>query len=107
MVTALAALSDRFHWGIALTSAHAFGTERFAGLTPIGVGLAAALVVGFFLLNLAGVRALGAANRWVTVWKVVVPIATAARVLGVFRPSNVWGAPGGASRRVGPPWPGR
>lgn len=95
VVTATAAIFDRWHVPIFLTTATRFGTERFASLTPLGVLVAAGLVFGFLLLNLAGIRALGRANRWVTVWKVAVPLVTAVTLLTVFRAGNLTSTPGG------------
>ena len=95
VITALAALLDRAHSGVALTTATGFGSEHFASLTPIGIGLAAGLVLGFLLLNLAGIQALGRTNRWVTVWKVAIPLATAVTLLAIFRPANLSSPPGG------------
>jgi amino acid transporter len=95
VLTALAAILGRLHVPVALTQARAFGTASFATLTPIGVAGAAGLVVGFLLLNLAGISALGTANRWVTAWKVVIPLLTAGTLLTVLRPANFTAPPGG------------
>ncbi|HTT26744.1 MAG TPA: APC family permease, partial [Thermoplasmata archaeon] len=95
VVTAMAAILDRLRTGPALTTATAFGAEHFARLTTVGILLAVGLVIAFLLLNLSGVRTLGEANRWVTIWKVAIPLLTAGTLLAVFRPGNFTAPPGG------------
>lgn len=96
VVTALSGLFVRYGVPIQLSATRALGGAAFVGLSPAGLGVAALLVLGFLALNLAGISALGSANRWVTVWKLVVPLIAVGVLLSVFRPANIAALPGGA-----------
>lgn len=58
-------------------------------LTPHGLILAAALLVVFLLVNLAGVRWLERAGNAITVWKLAIPLAAAlALIIAGFQSAN-------------------
>ncbi|WP_063731482.1 APC family permease [Streptomyces sp. RTd22] len=55
---------------------------------PVGILGGIGLLLMFFVLNLFGVRLLAKVNTWVTVWKVVVPVATFILLFSAFKGSN-------------------
>ncbi|RNG22861.1 amino acid permease [Streptomyces botrytidirepellens] len=55
---------------------------------PAGILGGVALLLMFFVLNLFGVRLLAKVNTWVTVWKVVVPVATFILLFSAFEGRN-------------------
>lgn len=67
-------------------------------LSPTGLGIAAVLVVGYFLLNYWSVNLFARTNAWITVYKLVVPTLTAIALMATsFHPGNFHiGAHGGA-----------
>jgi amino acid transporter len=63
-----------------------FGIEVLTWPTGILAGVA---ILGLFtFLNIVGIRALSEANRWVTVWKVVIPSLTFILLFTAFNASN-------------------
>jgi amino acid transporter len=59
-------------------------------LTSSGVGIAIALLAIFTIVNLVGVKAYARANAIMTVWKVIVPVATSIVLIAVgFRWENL------------------
>ncbi len=58
-------------------------------LSSTGIGLALVLTVIFFLVNIAGIRILGKANTYVTVWKFVIPTLTFILLFAAFHSSNL------------------
>ncbi len=58
-------------------------------LSAPGIALAAILIVGFFMLNYAGVRLMGKTNTGMTWWKLIIPIVTIVMLATfVFHSSN-------------------
>ncbi len=57
-------------------------------LTGFGIAFAAALMVGFFFINFVGIKFLGQFNKYITIWKVVIPTLTFLILFTVFRASN-------------------
>lgn len=55
---------------------------------PKGVMLAFGFMLFFFFLNFIGIRMLSEVNRWVMVWKLVIPTITFILVFFAFRSSN-------------------
>ncbi|WP_432180701.1 APC family permease [Streptomyces sp. NBC_00063] len=55
---------------------------------PGGILAGIALMAFFYLVNIFGVRLLSEANRWVTWWKIVVPIVTFVLLFFTFNSSN-------------------
>ncbi|MDQ8705144.1 APC family permease [Streptomyces sp. LHD-70] len=55
---------------------------------PNGILAGIALMAFFYLVNIFGVRLLSEANRWVTWWKILVPIATFLLLFFTFNSSN-------------------
>jgi len=78
-------------------------------LTASGLAVAAALLLVFLLVNLAGVRWLARANTAITAWKLVIPVvASIALIIVGFNSANFtafgfapW-APMACSRRCRP-----
>ncbi|MGC9072118.1 MAG: APC family permease, partial [Acidilobus sp.] len=65
-------------------------------LTPLGVLVAAGLVLLFFAIQLVGVHVYGWFNRLITAWKLIIPTLTFILLLALyFRPLNVVKVPGG------------
>ncbi|MGH9170824.1 MAG: APC family permease [Acidimicrobiales bacterium] len=62
---------------------------------PKGVLLAFGFMLVFFVLNMAGIRLLSEVNRWVVLWKLVIPTLTFIFVFFAFRSSNFGSAVGG------------
>lgn len=67
-------------------------------LTPPGLAIAAVLVIVYFLVNYWSVKLFAKTNSWITLFKLVVPAATAiALIVTEFHPENFHvGATGGA-----------
>ena len=97
VVSALEALGSHAHLVFGLTSVGTFEGSPVTVLTPTGVAIAFVLMVGFFLLNYAGVTVLGRVNAWVTLWKLIVPTATFLALFAVFRAANFVGPGSGGS----------
>jgi amino acid transporter len=55
---------------------------------PAGILAGIALMAFFYAVNIFGVRLLSEANRWVTWWKILVPIATFLLLFFAFNSSN-------------------
>ena len=65
-------------------------------LTPLGVAVAAAIILALFAIQLVGVHVFGWFNRVVTAWKLIVPTLTfVLLMLLYFKPRNLVSAPGG------------
>lgn len=62
---------------------------------PKGVMLAFGFLLFFFFLNFVGIRLLSEVNRWVVLWKLVIPTLTFIFVFFAFRGSNFGSAVGG------------
>jgi amino acid transporter len=62
---------------------------------PKGVLLAFGFMVFFFILNFLGIRLLAEVNRWVVLWKLVIPTLTFIFVFFAFKSSNFGSAVGG------------
>lgn len=99
VVTALQVVLSRTGTGLSLTRTVSFAGAPITTLDPLGIAIALALLIAFFLLNARGVGLLGEATKYGTVWKLVVPGVTIAALLAVARPSNFTvasaGGPGG------------
>lgn len=57
-------------------------------LSWTGILVGFGLLFVFFLLNSMGAKLLSESNKWVTVWKFIIPIATAALMFTAFRSAN-------------------
>lgn len=58
-----------------------------AVLTPLGIFLAALLMLAFFFLNYFGVRVMGKTNTGMTWWKLIIPVLTIILLLAIhFNP---------------------
>ncbi len=55
---------------------------------PRGILLGIALMLLFLAINLFGVKLLSECNRWVTWWKIIIPVATFLLLFFVFDGSN-------------------
>ena len=55
---------------------------------PWGIAFGVGLMLLFFALNFFGIRLLSESNKWVTIWKLVIPTATFCFLFAVFRSSN-------------------
>ncbi|KHK57904.1 amino acid:proton symporter [Ralstonia sp. A12] len=65
------------------------GLFQHGELTPVGLVLSAVLVVVYFLLNYWGVKVFAKANNAITIFKFIIPAATAVALIGAgFHPSN-------------------
>ncbi len=62
---------------------------------PKGIMLGYGFMLVFFLLNFLGIRFLSEVNRWVVLWKLVIPTLTFIFVFAAFRGSNYGSAVGG------------
>jgi amino acid transporter len=62
---------------------------------PKGIMLGYGFMIFFFLLNFLGIRLLSEVNRWVVLWKLVIPTLTFIFVFVAFRSSNYGSAVGG------------
>ena len=62
---------------------------------PNGVLFAIGLMLLFFLLNFFGIKLLAEANRWVTVWKIIIPALTAIFLFSIMKSENFTSLPGG------------
>ncbi len=63
--------------------------NEVGALTPVGLGVASALLALFTLINILGVRWLAGSNRIAVLWKIVVPVVTVVVLIAVsFRASN-------------------
>lgn len=80
------------HWGISGWMHTVNGTTV---MTWQGAGVAAALMVVFFIVNYFGVRLLAEVNRWVTVWKLVIPTLTAIVFFALAKGGNYNSLSGG------------
>lgn len=58
---------------------------------PNGLGAGVGLMILFFFLNYFGARFLSESNRWVTLWKLVVPTATFCFLFVIFDSTNFGG----------------
>lgn len=56
---------------------------------PNGILAGFGILIGFFLLNLFGVKLLAKVNTYVTIWKIVVPTLTFVLLLFAFKSSNL------------------
>ncbi len=75
-----------WHWAQALYVRPATGAGV---LSSAGLGCAAVLIVGYFLLNYWGVRLFARANSVITVFKLIVPAGTAIALIATgFHPGN-------------------
>ena len=84
-VEAEASIQYMASWPFAWTKALYAGHE----LTPPGLGLAALLVIGYFMLNYWGVKLYARANGAITCFKLVIPAATATGLIATgFHPAN-------------------
>ncbi|MDQ8708104.1 APC family permease [Streptomyces sp. LHD-70] len=76
-----------------------------AGVTmltwPVGILTGVVLLFGFFLLNVFGVKLLSESNKYITIWKIVVPLVTAVLMLLTFKSSNFTMAGGFAPQGYG------
>ena len=54
-------------------------------LTGFGIAFAAALMVGFFFINFVGIKFLGQFNKYITIWKVVIPTLTFLILFTIFK----------------------
>ncbi len=65
-------------------------------LTPVGVAIAAGLILVFFAIHFLGVHVFGWFNRVVTAWKLTIPALTVVLLmLFYFHTKNFTGTPGG------------
>ncbi|MGC9171161.1 MAG: APC family permease [Thermoproteus sp.] len=66
-------------------------------LTPLGVAVAVALLLLFFFIQVVGVHIYGWFNRFITAWKLIVPLTTVVLLIALyFHPDYVVGnLPGG------------
>lgn len=65
-------------------------------LTPLGVAVAAGIVLLFFAVQLIGVHVYGWLNRFLTAWKLIIPTLTFILIfLMYFKPENITKVPGG------------
>jgi amino acid transporter len=62
---------------------------------PKGIMLGYGFMLLFFVLNFVGIRLLSEVNRWVVLWKLVIPTLTFIFVFAAFRGSNYGSAVGG------------
>jgi amino acid transporter len=62
---------------------------------PKGVMLGFGFMILFFFINLVGIRLLSEVNRWVVLWKLVIPTLTFIFVFAAFRSSNYGSSVGG------------
>ena len=62
---------------------------------PKGIMLGYGFMLFFFVLNFVGIRLLSEINRWVVLWKLVIPTLTFIFVFVAFRGSNYGSAVGG------------
>ena len=62
---------------------------------PSGIMLGFGFMLFFFLLNFVGIRLLSEVNRWVVLWKLVIPTLTFIFVFFAFRGSNYGSSVGG------------
>ncbi len=66
--------------------------EERAGITvltwPVGILVGFVLLFVFFLLNLFGAKLLSESNKYVTIWKIVIPLVTAGLMFTVFSSAN-------------------
>ena len=74
------------HWPSLGLVKHQEGTTLVAW--PNGILAGWGLLVVFFLLNVFGVLLLSESNKWVTVWKLVVPTITAILMFTAFKAEN-------------------
>ena len=70
---------------------------------PKGIMLGYGFMVLFFFLNVLGIRLLSEVNRWVVLWKLVIPALTCIFVFVAFRSSNYGSAVGGFAPLGGSP----
>lgn len=71
-----------------LTTTGVFLGTNVSVLNATGIGIAALLMVVFFIVNFFGIRALAAANTPVTIWKIVIPTLTFIILFGLFSSGN-------------------
>lgn len=64
-------------------------------MTWQGTAVAVGLMILFFILNYFGIRLLSEVNRWVTLWKLIIPALTAVFFFFAFKSSNYTSYPGG------------
>lgn len=55
---------------------------------PTGILCGIGLMIIFFLLNFFGARLFGESNRWMTIWKLLIPTATFCFLFAIFKGSN-------------------
>ncbi|MGH3321636.1 MAG: APC family permease [Streptosporangiaceae bacterium] len=55
---------------------------------PVGIGAGVGLMLVFFCLNYFGARFLSESNRWVTIWKLLIPTLTFCFLFAVFDSGN-------------------
>ncbi|WP_143701223.1 APC family permease [Vulcanisaeta thermophila] len=77
--------------------APALWNSKLGVLTPLGVAAAAALIMAFLLIQVIGVNIYGWFNRFITAWKLIVPLTTVILLMALyFHPDYVVGhLPGG------------
>ncbi|WP_048059420.1 APC family permease [Picrophilus oshimae] len=76
VITYAASYTPKYHIILATTSTNPITGVPLLILTPLGILLAAILIVAFFMLNYAGVRLMGKTNTGMTWWKLIIPAAT-------------------------------
>ncbi|WP_030185527.1 APC family permease [Streptomyces sp. NRRL S-813] len=55
---------------------------------PNGILSGFALLIVFFFLNIAGVKVLAESNKYMTIWKLVIPVTTFVLMMTAFKSSN-------------------
>ena len=68
---------------------------------PNGILTGFVLLIVFFVLNILGVRLLSESNKYITIWKFVIPVATFVLMLFAFKGSNFTAYGGFAPEGVG------
>jgi amino acid transporter len=100
VVSYLGTFLTTYHVNLPLTTTGTFLGATVTILNGTGIGIAALLMVIFFIANFFGIRALATANTPVTIWKIVIPTITFIVLFSLFSSGN-FSIAGGANLKGG------
>lgn len=88
--------------GLNLTTTTTTGGEEVTILTGPGLIGAVIFMIFFFVVNIFGVKFFGEFNRWISWWKLFIPVITGILLFFAFRGSNFTAYGGLAPEGIGP-----
>jgi amino acid transporter len=88
VVSYLGTFLSTYNVNVKFTTTGTFLGTTVTVLNTTGIGVAALLMVMFFIVNFFGIKALASANTPVTIWKIVIPTITFISLFALFSNSN-------------------